>query len=102
MAIYAKNIFMALCKHLRMQTNYIYVDLVCMPGYSGINCTDICPYPSYGERCQKYCECSNDTCDASTGCGTFTTGIFIKHKCCCSNFNFIGKHFFFILRCFRF
>lgn len=63
----------------------IYVDLVCMPGYYGINCTDICPYPTYGYRCQGKCECSNDTCDVSTGCGTLTTGIFIRNICCCRN-----------------
>lgn len=48
-----------------------------MPGYFGLNCTNKCPYPSYGERCQGYCDCSNTTCNGSTGCGTLTTGIFI-------------------------
>ncbi|XP_052690842.1 multiple epidermal growth factor-like domains protein 10 [Crassostrea angulata] len=46
---------------------------LCMPGYSGLNCTTRCPYPSYGYRCQGYCDCSNDTCDVSTGCRTLTT-----------------------------
>lgn len=41
---------------------------VCMPGYIGLNCTTNCPYPSYGERCQGYCDCEYDTCDVSTGC----------------------------------
>uniref|UniRef100_K1R8X5 EGF-like domain-containing protein n=1 Tax=Magallana gigas TaxID=29159 RepID=K1R8X5_MAGGI len=48
---------------------------VCMPGYSGLNCTTRCPYPWYGYRCQGYCDCSNDTCDVSTGCRTLTTGL---------------------------
>ncbi|XP_052690832.1 scavenger receptor class F member 1-like [Crassostrea angulata] len=48
----------------------------CMPGYSGLNCTTRCPYPFYGYRCQGNCDCSNDTCDVSTGCRTITTGQF--------------------------
>lgn len=46
---------------------------LCMPGYSGLNCTTRCPYPSYGYRCQGYCDCGNDTCDVSTGCRTITS-----------------------------
>lgn len=56
----------------------------CQPGYIGLNCTRICPYPSYGERCQGYCECSNETCDISTGCrslNTPTTGLYIFDVC---------------------
>uniref|UniRef100_K1P6M1 Uncharacterized protein n=1 Tax=Magallana gigas TaxID=29159 RepID=K1P6M1_MAGGI len=49
-----------------------------MPGYSGLNCTTSCPYPLYGYRCQGYCDCSNDTCDISTGCRTLTTGLCLK------------------------
>lgn len=45
----------------------------CMPGYTGLNCTTRCPYPLYGYRCQGYCDCSNDTCDVSTGCRTITS-----------------------------
>uniref|UniRef100_A0A8W8LNF1 Uncharacterized protein n=1 Tax=Magallana gigas TaxID=29159 RepID=A0A8W8LNF1_MAGGI len=48
---------------------------LCRPGYFGLNCTDKCPYPTYGDRCQGYCDCSNDTCDVSTGCITLTTDI---------------------------
>lgn len=46
-----------------------------MPGYIGQNCSTKCPYPSYGNRCQGYCDCNNDTCDVSTGCRSLTTGI---------------------------
>uniref|UniRef100_A0A8W8MRW4 Uncharacterized protein n=1 Tax=Magallana gigas TaxID=29159 RepID=A0A8W8MRW4_MAGGI len=45
----------------------------CMPGYSGLNCTTSCPYPSYGYRCQGNCDCSNDMCNVSTGCRTITS-----------------------------
>lgn len=45
-----------------------------MPGYSGLNCATRCPYPTYGRRCQGHCNCSNYTCDVSTGCRTLTTG----------------------------
>lgn len=56
----------------------------CKPGYTGLNCTRICSYSSYGERCQGYCECSNETCDISTGCrglNTPTTGLYIFDVC---------------------
>lgn len=47
----------------------------CMRGYVGLNCTEHCPYPTYGERCQGHCDCENDTCDVSTGCINLMTGI---------------------------
>ena len=34
----------------------------------------------FGERCQRICNCDNDTCDISTGCKFLTTGILF-----CSN-----------------
>lgn len=34
---------------------------------------DKMPYPTYGERCQGYCDCSNNTCDVSLGCIEITT-----------------------------
>nr|XP_022289820.1 uncharacterized protein LOC111101582 [Crassostrea virginica] len=40
----------------------------CMPGYIGPNCTLSCLYPTYGEECQGNCNCSNSSCDISTGC----------------------------------
>lgn len=49
--------------------------LECIAGYIGLNCTTTCPYPSYGKRCQGYCNCSNETCDVSTGCTIFITGM---------------------------
>lgn len=45
-----------------------------MPGYSGINCTTGCPYPTYGHGCQGLCDCNVDMCDVSTGCTQITTG----------------------------
>lgn len=41
---------------------------LCMPGYTGINCTKSCPYPTYGQGCQSFCDCNKDICDVSTGC----------------------------------
>ena len=53
-----------------------------MPGYFGENCTQQCPYPSYGIRCQGgFCDCDEDLCDVSTGCKIQTTGTALKnHK----------------------
>nr|XP_022290204.1 cell death abnormality protein 1-like [Crassostrea virginica] len=46
----------------------------CMPGYFGENCSQQCPYPSYGIRCQGgFCDCDEDLCDVSTGCKIRTT-----------------------------
>ncbi|XP_056013948.1 scavenger receptor class F member 2-like isoform X2 [Ostrea edulis] len=40
----------------------------CLPGYGGTNCSIMCPYPYYGERCQEECDCVRDLCDVSVGC----------------------------------
>lgn len=40
----------------------------CMSGYSGVNCSSLCPYPYYGEDCQRKCDCSKELCTVSTGC----------------------------------
>uniref|UniRef100_A0A8W8MRR1 TNFR-Cys domain-containing protein n=1 Tax=Magallana gigas TaxID=29159 RepID=A0A8W8MRR1_MAGGI len=40
----------------------------CSTGYTGINCTEQCPFPTYGEICQKLCNCDSTLCDFSTGC----------------------------------
>nr|XP_034331335.1 multiple epidermal growth factor-like domains protein 11 [Crassostrea gigas] len=45
----------------------------CMPGYIGLNCSYKCPFPFYGEKCMQRCNCSNETCDVSTGCRGLTT-----------------------------
>ena len=50
--------------------------LECHPGYIGPNCTIQCPYPTYGELCQGYCNCRKENCDVSTGCRAPTTGIY--------------------------
>lgn len=44
-----------------------------MPGYTGLNCSEKCPPLFYGHKCQKRCNCSNETCDVSTGCRDLTT-----------------------------
>ncbi|XP_062594194.1 protein draper-like [Saccostrea cucullata] len=45
----------------------------CLPGYSGTNCSQPCPYPFYGDWCQGKCDCDNNTCDVSVGCLIHTT-----------------------------
>lgn len=46
-----------------------------MPGFNGINCTEKCPFPTYGNICQMLCKCNKDQCDVSTGCSTLSEGI---------------------------
>lgn len=54
-----------------------------MPGYSGINCTAACPYPTFGHNCQGLCDCDEDICNVSTGCTqiTITTGGNMVYVC---------------------
>lgn len=56
--------------------HYIFENIFagCMPGYNGINCALLCPYPQYGVDCQMSCNCIKDLCDVSTGCIDPTTG----------------------------
>lgn len=53
---------------------FSFDNIECLPGYIGRNCTSKCPYPTYGIKCQEICYCSNNQCDASSGCNTVTTG----------------------------
>lgn len=48
----------------------------CLPGYTGLNCSDKCPYPSYGKNCQGFCNCSEIQCDILRGCNNITSGNF--------------------------
>lgn len=45
-----------------------------MPGYTGMNCSTQCPYPSYGRNCQEVCNCDSNQCDVSIGCKNRTSG----------------------------
>lgn len=45
-----------------------------MPGYTGLNCSAKCPYPSYGRKCQEICNCDPNQCDKSRGCNSQTSG----------------------------
>uniref|UniRef100_A0A8W8MN04 Uncharacterized protein n=1 Tax=Magallana gigas TaxID=29159 RepID=A0A8W8MN04_MAGGI len=58
----------------------------CMPGYSGVNCTSLCPYPLYGVDCQGICICSKDMCDVSTGCQQITTGSLVAQTLCLTGY----------------
>lgn len=51
-----------------------------MPGYSGVNCTSLCPYPQYGVDCQQECNCSKEMCNVSTGCNSPSTGNIYEKK----------------------
>lgn len=43
----------------------------CPKGYFGLNCSYMCPYPTYGRRClDGKCTCPKEYCNANTGCGT--------------------------------
>nr|XP_034317450.1 uncharacterized protein LOC105323885 [Crassostrea gigas] len=40
----------------------------CGPGYFGLFCGDICPYPYYGKLCDYTCSCSKKYCSHVNGC----------------------------------
>ncbi|XP_061169152.1 platelet endothelial aggregation receptor 1-like [Saccostrea echinata] len=46
----------------------INVTAQCNPGYFGFNCTEMCPFPVYGIRCERRCKCSVEDCSPATGC----------------------------------
>lgn len=54
-----------------------FLCIECAPGFTGVNCTSPCYYPSYGRRCQTNCNCRKKLCDIATGCRTVTTGHYI-------------------------
>lgn len=60
--------FACVLTHNLFGSEICYLITECIPGYTGLNCTSICPYPTYGDRCQGYCDCTNDMCDVSMGC----------------------------------
>lgn len=53
---------------------FLFNIIDCVPGYIGINCSSKCPFPTYGINCQGICNCSDETCDISTGCNTVLSG----------------------------
>ncbi|XP_062577449.1 uncharacterized protein LOC134239285, partial [Saccostrea cucullata] len=42
----------------------------CLEGYFGLNCSQLCPYPSYGKGCKETCDCSKPFCVPTLGCAT--------------------------------
>ncbi|XP_056016763.1 uncharacterized protein LOC125674634 [Ostrea edulis] len=42
--------------------------LLCEVGYHGINCAERCSFPSFGEECQLFCNCSEVQCNYEKGC----------------------------------
>lgn len=47
----------------------------CPPGYTGMNCTYKCHYPTYGEDCFMMCVCSAEMCDSRSGCSYISTAV---------------------------
>lgn len=44
------------------------MNLACLSGYFGTNCSTTCPYPYYGKFCEKACHCNAIDCDHAFGC----------------------------------
>lgn len=52
----------------------------CDKGYTGHNCEDVCPFPSYGLDCQSICNCAETQCNPVNGCNGYLTGFVNKKK----------------------
>ncbi|XP_034339181.1 cell death abnormality protein 1-like isoform X2 [Magallana gigas] len=48
----------------------------CQVGFFGPNCLKPCVYPSFGERCQGVCNCTQDICNIITGCADCPMGFY--------------------------
>lgn len=46
----------------------MFINLVCLSGYYGMNCSSRCIYPFYGQHCQNTCECNVTDCNHVHGC----------------------------------
>lgn len=73
-----------------------------MPGYQGINCTLMCPYPHYGVDCQRQCNCIKDLCHVSNGCIGPTKGKdiekYLQSKTAVNeNVNDLKKHVYYLI-----
>lgn len=40
----------------------------CAPGYFWMNCSKTCPFPLYGNSCNRSCPCNETECDFKDGC----------------------------------
>lgn len=48
----------------------------CLNGYTGSYCRQKCPYPHYGARCQRRCQCSRHICSHINGCAHQSKNMF--------------------------
>lgn len=46
----------------------MFIDLECLPGYFGTNCSSRGAYPRYGQTCQNTCYCNVTDCNHVHGC----------------------------------
>lgn len=44
------------------------IHIECPLGYKDGNCEQPCEFPSFGEDCQKKCNCTHEICDHISGC----------------------------------
>lgn len=65
----------------------------CPPGYLGDNCSEVCEYPTFGNRCANHCSCEKHLCNFLHGCTNgkysflwygfeFEFAILTLRKCC--------------------
>lgn len=69
----------------------MFINLACLSGYFGRNCSSQCQYPNYGQQCQNMCDCNVTECNHVTGCQRdrtkkeTTTGLNINFIICLEN-----------------
>lgn len=71
----------------------VLIDLECLPGYFGTNCSSRCVYPNYGEGCKNTCDCNVIDCNHVHGCQVdwtqkeITTGWYFNLITCSESIN---------------
>ncbi|XP_078338979.1 uncharacterized protein LOC111132478 [Crassostrea virginica] len=71
MGFFEKRDFSLLFTPQECCNNYYFIDDTCQecqPGLYGENCSEPCPYPSFGAKCIRTCVCGESICNAATGC----------------------------------
>ncbi|CAK7298387.1 Multiple epidermal growth factor-like domains protein 6 [Vulpes lagopus] len=57
-----------MCKYLNGSSCDTVIGICyCPPGFTGADCSQICPVDHYGQDCVQQCSCGSGQCDLVTG-----------------------------------
>lgn len=66
------HLFKFITKYMNNLNTIKHLHVACEKGYTGENCENACPFPTYGLDCQSICNCTELFCDHVNGCGNST------------------------------